>query len=116
MLFRSLLVSFAVIVFAQTSLCQTSTDGSNEPRAAQGVEKANSPRVESKRILGLIPNYRTSPSLKNYEPLSVREKFKVASQDSFDRGTIALAALFGGEGQLTNASRSFGQGGAGFAR
>jgi len=71
---------------------------------------------ESKRILGIIPNYRTSPSLRNYEPLTVGEKFKVASEDSFDRGTVALAAFFGGEGQLTNANRTFGQGGAGFGR
>jgi hypothetical protein len=76
----------------------------------------NSPQSESKRILGIIPNYRTSPSLRNYKPLTAGEKFKLASQDSFDRGTVALALLFGGEGQLTNANRSFGQGAAGFAR
>jgi hypothetical protein len=74
------------------------------------------PQGESKRILGIIPNYRTSSSLKNYEPLTSREKFKIASQDAFDRGTVGLAALFGGEGQLTNANRSFGQGAPGFAR
>jgi hypothetical protein len=71
---------------------------------------------ESKRILGIIPNYRTSPSLSNYKPLTTREKFKLASEDSFDRGTAALAVLFGAEGQLTNANRSFGQGAAGFGR
>lgn len=71
---------------------------------------------ESKRILWIIPNYRTSPSLVNYEPLTVEGKFKIASQDAFDPGTLALAVLFGGEGQLTNANRAFGQGGAGFGR
>jgi hypothetical protein len=71
---------------------------------------------ESKRLLGIVPNYRTSASLKNYAPLTVSEKFKVASQDAFDRGTIGLAAIAGGEGQLTNSNRSFGQGGAGFGR
>src|SRR5258708_39507268 len=71
---------------------------------------------ESKRLLGIVPNYRTSATLKNYEPLTVSEKFKVASQDAFDRGTIGLAAIAGGEGQLTNSNRSFGQGGAGFGR
>jgi hypothetical protein len=71
---------------------------------------------ESKRILGIVPNYRTSPSLMNYEPLTTLEKFKLASQDAFDPGTFALAALFAGQSQLTNANRSFGQGGAGFGR
>jgi len=72
--------------------------------------------TESKRLLGIVPNYRTSPSLENYQPLTVTEKFKIASQDAFDRGTVGLAALFGGEGQLTNGNRAFGQGAAGYGR
>jgi hypothetical protein len=95
---------------------QTSLVDPNQADVAQQSE-ANSPLPrESNRILFIIPNYRTSPSLKNYEPLTSREKFKIASEDAFDRGTVGLAALFGGEGQLTNANRSFGQGAAGFGR
>jgi hypothetical protein len=71
---------------------------------------------ESKRILWIVPNYRTFPSLVNYEPLTPSQKFKLATQDSFDRGTVALAALFAGEAQLTNSNRSFGQGVAGYSR
>lgn len=71
---------------------------------------------QSKRILGLVPNYRTSPSPKNYQPLTAAEKFKLASDDAFDRGTVTLAGLFAGEAQLTNGNRAFGQGGAGFGR
>lgn len=74
------------------------------------------PPPESKRLLGIIPNYRTSASLTDYEPLSPREKFKVASQDAFDRGTVGLAAVFGGLNQLTNSNRAFGQGGLGFGQ
>jgi hypothetical protein len=40
----------------------------------------------------------------------------IATQDSFDRGTVVLAAAFAGEGQLTNSNPSFGQGTAGYAR
>ena len=85
---------------------------------SRGQESADPtpPPAESKRILWIIPNYRTSPTLANYQPLSASEKFKVASEDAFDRGTVGLAALFGGEGQLTNSNRAFGQGGAGFGR
>lgn len=74
------------------------------------------PGDQSKRILGLVPNYRTSPSLTDYQPITTREKFKLASDDAFDRGTFTLAGLFAGEAQLTNGNRSFGQGGAGFGR
>ena len=95
---------------------QTSPVDPTQTPVAQPSQNNSPPPVESKRILGIIPNYRTSPSLQSYEPLTPGEKFKIASQDSFDRGTVALALLFGGEGQLTNANRSFGQGAAGFGR
>src|SRR5579862_7702717 len=65
---------------------------------------------ESKRIFGIIPNNRTWPSLTDYKPLSPKGKFDIARQDSFDRGTVVLAAAFAGDAQLTNANRSFGQG------
>jgi len=68
-----------------------------------------------KRLFGIIPNYRTSPSLYPYTPLSTREKFRLATEDAFDRGTFLLAAGFAGEGQLTNSNPSFGQGVKGYA-
>ena len=71
---------------------------------------------ESKRLFGIVPNFRTSASLHPYVPLSSERKFKLASQDALDRGTIALALIFGGEAQLTNANPSFGHGGAAFGR
>jgi hypothetical protein len=72
--------------------------------------------LENERILGIIPNYRTFPSLKDYVPLTARDKFKIASEDAFDRGTVAMGAAFGGMSQLTNANRPFGQGVAGYGR
>jgi hypothetical protein len=71
---------------------------------------------EDKRIFWIIPNYRTSPSMNPYLPLTPRKKWKIATEDSFDRGTVALAVLFAGEAQLTNATPAFGQGVAGYAR
>jgi len=87
--------------------------------AALGQQPATSnppPEHQDKRIFGIIPNFRTSPSLTDYKPITAREKFVIASQDSFDRGTIVLAAAFAGTSQWTNANKSFGQGAAGFGR
>ncbi len=106
----------ALALFASVAPCQqAAVIDPTQPAVPQPSENNDQPR-ESKRILGIIPNYRTSPSLQNYEPLTTGEKFKLASEDAFDRGTVGLAALFGGQGQLTNANRSFGQGAAGFGR
>jgi len=88
-----------------------------DPSASSGGTEAVTPVLqESKRIFEIIPNYRASPTLKDFEPLTPSEKFKEASEDAFDRGTFALAALFGGQAQLTNSNRSFGQGAAGYGR
>jgi hypothetical protein len=86
--------------------------------AVLGQQPATSdpPEHQDKRIFGIIPNFRTSPSLVDYQPITAREKFVIASQDSFDRGTVVLAAAFAGTSQWTNANKSFGQGAAGFGR
>jgi len=94
---------------------QTSPGDSSSPVVRESVNNSQ-PQRESKRILGIIPNYRTSPSLLNYKPLTIREKFGIASEDAFDPGTVALAAIVAGQGQLTNGNRSFGQGAAGYSR
>jgi hypothetical protein len=72
--------------------------------------------VNTKRIFGIIPNYRTSPSLHPYAPITSSQKFKIAAQDAFDRGTVVLAALFAGQAQLVNSNPSFGQGAKGYAQ
>jgi len=79
-------------------------------------QQAEQQEKQDKRIFGIIPNYRTSPTLKDYKPLTAGEKFKIASQDAFDRGSVVLAAAFAGEGQITNSTPSFGQGAMGYAR
>lgn len=89
------------------------------PHLSFGQQTSSTPaqaEKEDKRIFWIIPNYRTSPSLHPYVPLTASQKFKVTEQDVLDRGTIILAALFAGEAQLTNSNRAFGQGAAGYAR
>ena len=91
------------------------------PAAAQDADRVTpAPQPDdhsagNRRIFGIIPNYRTSSIPVPYQPLSTRAKFKIATEDAFDRGTIALAAAFAGIGQLTNSERSFGQGVKGYA-
>ena len=114
---RPLRAGLALVLFASGAPCQQTLPADPpQPTSAEGANKGDSQQPVGKRLFGIIPNYRTSPSLQNYVPLTTGEKFKIASQDAFDRGTVALAALFGGESQLTNANRSFGQGVAGFGK
>jgi hypothetical protein len=75
-----------------------------------------SPDPQPRHILGIFPNHNTSPCLSPYVPIGTKEKFKVASEDAFDPGAVALAALTGGAAQLFNSNRQFGQEASGFSR
>lgn len=63
-----------------------------------------------KRVLGVLPNYRTVNDTGTYTPISVQRKFIIASKDSFDYPLVLLAGAFAGLGQLSNQNPSFGQG------
>jgi hypothetical protein len=83
---------------------------------AGGSSVAATPDPQPRHILGIFPNHNTSPCLSPYVPIGTREKFKVASEDAFDPGAIALAALTGGAAQLFNSNRPFGQEASGYSR
>jgi hypothetical protein len=98
----ALTLNMACVCFAQTS--------EQAPAAADQGDSGHA------RIFGIIPNYRTSPPLNPYQPLSPRGKFSVAKDDAFDRGTFVLAALFAVEGQWKQATPAFGHGISGYSR
>jgi hypothetical protein len=100
---------FAMFFLALGAYCQTPVINANaiatEPSTVGG----------SRRIAGLIPNFRTEPVPARYEPLTARAKFRIAANDAFDRGTISLAGIFAAQGQLAHSNESFGQGAGAYA-
>jgi hypothetical protein len=90
-------------LFPMAAICQTAAAGAQQSDAPKSLQN-------DKRVFWIIPNYRTFPTLANYQSSTFKEKFKIATDDSFDRGLVVLAAAFAGEGQLTNSNSSFGQG------
>jgi hypothetical protein len=99
--------------FAQDAVPDTSR---HEGVADTQSEQPDEHPEEHRRILWIIPNYRSSPTLKDYRPLSPKQKLTIATQDSLDPGTFALAALFGAYGELTASSPSFGHGARAYPR
>ncbi len=55
------------------------------------------------------------PFLLPKTPHTTKEKFKLASEDALDRGTLVLAAAFAAEGQISDSNPSFGQGAGGYS-
>jgi len=79
---------------------------------------ANDPAAtnEDKRVLGVIPNYRTAESTTDYHPISAKYKLTIAAKDSFDYPLGGLGATFAGLYQLENSHPQFGQGTVGYFR
>lgn len=114
--------SIFVVLLGLVSLCpsgmaQTAGGGQSTPppQTPGTTEKPNEP-PGGKRVLGVLPNYRTANADAVNTPLTVKQKFTIATKDSFDYPLLLLGAAYGGLGQLTNQNPSFGQGLAGFAR
>jgi hypothetical protein len=71
---------------------------------------------QPKRILGIIPNNRAVSADTQLPPLSVKGKFKLATQDTFDYGSVIVAGLVAGVSQINNSIPEFGHGPAGYGR
>jgi hypothetical protein len=71
--------------------------------------------LEDKHAFGVLPNYRTAESSVPYSPISTKQKFKIATDDTIDGPSFALAAFFSGLSQLDGSEPSFHQGVVGYA-
>ncbi len=71
---------------------------------------------QTKRILGIIPNFRSVSTSDVLPAQSVKEKFLTATDDSFDYSSIFVPAALAGFGLAQNSTREFGQGSAGYGR
>jgi hypothetical protein len=71
---------------------------------------------QPKRILGIIPNNRAVSADTQLPPLSTKGKFKLATQDTFDYGSVIVAGLVAGVSQINNSIPEFGHGPAGYGR
>jgi hypothetical protein len=77
---------------------------------------ADQPAPQTKRILGIIPNFRAISTDQKLPPQTVKDKFVTATQDSFDYSSVFIPALLAGYSLGTNATPEFGHGGVGYGR
>jgi hypothetical protein len=72
--------------------------------------------LQDKRAFGVMPNYRTADGTVPYQPITTKQKFAIATKDSFDPPVFLTTGLFAGLSQLEGSDNSvFGQGVKGFA-
>lgn len=93
----------------QTTPTQQTTNGPVNP--ANG----NQPK-QTKRILGIVPNFRAVSADTKLPPQSVKEKFVSTSQQSFDYSSVLFSGILAGVAQAENSTPQFHQGAAGYGR
>jgi hypothetical protein len=71
---------------------------------------------QTKRILGIVPNFRSVSADVKLPPQSVKDKFMAATDDSFDYSSIFLPAVIAGYSMAEDSYPEFHQGAAGYAR
>lgn len=93
------------------------------PAPSSSTSAAQSPPVagstegqQTRRILGVIPNFRAVSVDMQLPPQSPKEKFVGFAQDSFDYSAFVWIGALAGISQIKNSTPEFGQGTAGFGR
>lgn len=89
----------------QTQTEQDAEATSQETLTTPLLSKDDSEGKQPKRILWIIPNYRAVSANMNLPPLSPKGKFWLATQDSFDYSSFALAGIVAGISQARNSIR-----------
>ncbi len=84
------------------------------PAAKTAADDRRAP--QTKRILGIVPNFRAVSTDVKLPAQSVKEKFLTATQDSFDYSSIFIPAVLAGYSMGTKATPEFHQGAAGYGR
>jgi len=103
-------------------LCAVEASGQERAPVATTLPDAPSANQETgegkqtKRILGIIPNFRAVSVDTHLPPQTRKEKFVGFAKDSFDYSSFIWIGALAGVSQLKNSTPEFGQGAAGFGR
>jgi hypothetical protein len=87
-----------------------------QSRTSPAVQPSIDEGKQTKRILGVIPNFRSVSVDAKLPPLSPGNKFKLMLQDSFDYSSFIYVGILAGVGQAQNSYPAFHDGAAAYGR
>jgi hypothetical protein len=87
----------------------TSTSGAN-------TDAVKEDQHQEKRIMGLLPNFRSVSAGTTPPQETVKDKFLTATEDNFDYSSLFFAGLIAGFSFSTKSTPEFHQGAAGYGR
>ncbi len=99
-------------------------DSQVKPAGQDGLPAAPMPQngtvvkrnVQTKRILGIIPNFRSVSTDDKLPPQTPKEKFITTTQDAFDYSSAVIPLLLAGYNMALKSTPEFGQGAEGFGK
>ncbi|HWE85994.1 MAG TPA: hypothetical protein VG267_13695 [Terracidiphilus sp.] len=95
----------------------TPSSAANLPDDPSVLPAAQPARLhQTKRILGVMPNFRSVSTDEKLPGQTVREKFMDTTHDSFDYSAVVIPAALAGLGMARNSTPEFGQGAVGYSR
>lgn len=98
------------------ALDQANSSGSGAQASSSTANADTQEGQQTKRILGIVPNFRAVSANTHLPPQTVKDKFITASQDSFDYSAVIFSGLVAGVSMATTQTPEFGGGAAGYGR
>ena len=96
-IFFALLAAFAAFSLGQLSaISQVPSTPEPQTTPPKQESKDANQKKQTKRILGIIPNFRAVSAGTTLPPQSVKEKFVTATQESFDYSAVFIPAAIAG--------------------
>ena len=102
--------------FASSLASDPGADGSDASEVAPAEAAPGATEPVSKRLFGIIPNYRADQAQDTYKPLTTAEKYRIARSDSFDWPNYFLLAGFALQSQVAAGGFSHNGGFSGFTQ
>lgn len=107
---------FAALAQNTTATPSSSATPQAQPSPAPKDSQGGLEGKQTKRILGIVPNFRSVSVDVKLPPQSPKDKFKEGTQDAFDYSDFIYVAILAGVGQAENSYPEFHQGIAGYGR
>jgi hypothetical protein len=108
------------VAFSQEQTVAVDSDSRADGSAVSEIAPVETPQDAaepvSKRLFGIIPNYRADQVQDTYKPLTTAEKYRIARSDSFDWPNYFLLAGFAVQSQVAAGGFSHNGGFSGFTQ
>ncbi|MGA2889467.1 MAG: hypothetical protein ABSE51_15575 [Terracidiphilus sp.] len=111
-----LLVALFIVLPWQRDLPAQVPDAPAPKIATSQPDTSDNQGKQTKRILGIIPNFRAVYTTTILPAQSVKNKFVTATEDSFDYSAIFIPAVLAGYSLKTNSTPEFATGAVGYGR